>query len=158
MEVFKGENRKDRKGKAAFDFSNDGKHLLLGLTKEGYLDAVFYYDDCEKDLCFTEEFVVDKSNYHIYKTFEDTFSSYGDLVFFDTFGADLCLAKQEDGYHFYFNRNFHEKNNMIEAEFLSRVAENFLMEKIFNDLQKYDPECHQIHMSEMEEFKTLKKN
>ena len=155
MEVFKGEERKDKKGISTFDFKNDEKHLLFGMSELGYLTLGFYYENPDKEFWFTEDFLVDKSNYHIYKMMDDLFFSYGGETFFSTEGANLTLTKDEDGYRFNFEKDFRENKRIIESKFFLDTVENRSMYNFFEKLQEYDPRYHQVHMSELERPKTM---
>ena len=151
MEVFKG-SCKNRKGLNTYDLYSSGKHLMFSMSDMGYLTVSLFYDDCDKDFWFEEDFLIDKSNQQIYRLIDGMFFSYGDKVYFDTQGADLTLEKDEDGkgYVFNFVRNFKEDNKMIESKIVSCTMENKSLVDTFIRLQDYDPSRHQIHMTELE--------
>lgn len=158
MKIYKSEKNKDRKNTSSFDLENNGKHLMMGLGPLGFLTLGLYYDDSEKDFWFEEEFTIDKSNHHVYKLFDDTFFSYGGETFFSVQGADLTLTKEDEGYRFNFIRNYREDNRILESRFVDDTIENRSMYYFFDKLQEYDPEKHQIHMSELDVPLTLTKN
>ena len=156
MEVFKGNKREDRKGTSAFDFKNGNKHLLLCLGDNGFLQMGLYYEDCERQFDFAENFSFDKSNHYVYDNLDRVFFSYGGRVFFATEGAGVILVKDDDAYRLEFDRTFEEKNGMIDASFESDTMENRSLMDFFQRLQSYDPECHQVHFDEVIYEKKLK--
>lgn len=148
MEVYKGKCN-NRKGLYTYDLNSDGKHFMLSMTDLGFLNVALFYDDCDKDFWFEENFLIDESNHYIYKLFDGMFFSYGGTIFFDTQEADLTLEKVDEGYKFNFIRNFKENNRMIESKITSSTMENKSLCDLFVKLQEYDPDYHQIHMSEI---------
>lgn len=156
MEVFRGNGENNIKGLRTYDFSDNGKHLMIGMDKLGYLNMALYYDNQDKLFGFLEEFVIDKSNRSVYDLFDKCFLSFGEEAFFSTTGAYLSMEKYNDDYHIVFTRNHLEDNKMIESRLVDDTVENCLMMKFYLDLQKYDPEYHQIHFDEY--IRTLNKN
>ena len=132
---------------------------MFAMNDNGYLVAGFYYDNPDKMFNFEEYFTIDKSNKQIFDLFDKYFLSYSGDVYFDTEGADLILERDDfDNYSLHFIRNFYEPHKIIESKFYSSTMENNSMYQLFNDLQKYNPEYHQIHIDEyLAEQKKLNK-
>lgn len=149
MEVFKGDKRKESKDTSSFDISVNDKHLLIGLEDNGFLAMGLYYDNPERRFDISESFLVDKSNYYLYSALDGMFFSYGGDVYFATEGAGVTLSRVKDGYRFDFDRTYEEKNGMVEASFIDDTMENRSLMGFFNRMQNYDPDCHQVHFSEV---------
>ena len=157
MEVFKGNGKNNAKGVCTFDFSNEGKHLSLGMEKTGYLIAALYYDDIGRAFDFEETFTIDKSDMQVYNIFDKYFSKKEGATYFETRGCELSLEKEEDGYCFHFVKTYEEENKIMESKLVGNYfEENTALTRLLMDLQAYDPKYHQVHMEEY--AKTLNKS
>lgn len=117
---------------------SNGKHLKFSLSELNFLKLSLTDDNKEK-LWINETFEVEKKDSKIYNKINRFFFSYGDEVFFDTYGDSLTLKHEDDKYKFFFLSNLHRFDNELSCEFIDYTQENSSMEHLFLDLQELKP-------------------
>ena len=163
MKVTRSKQR-NRRNNYSYDLNNYGKHLLLENDEEGYFHVILYYDDPKVDI-YQDEFEIKKEdNGIIYSMFNRLYenchnSSFyrfnDDEVLFDSFGSTVSLRKEEDKVILDFTKDYGRISNMCDAPLINNCYENEEFERLFTELQMYDPNYHQISMDEY--IKVLKK-
>lgn len=155
MEVFKSND--SSKNEHTYDILQDGEHLLIGKDNDGRLVVALYYDDINHEYGKQDSFLINNSNYYIYSLFEKLFASCDDSKMLFSDDSLLFISKEETGYRLHFFDEKESKKGMMEAKFNCLDKNSKPVMDMFSKLQEYDPKCHQIHMSELNDGKVLKK-